>query len=51
MTKRARYIIYAILIAFAWVSQLLYPEQMIAEPLWWTGFVLLIAIFIEVSQR
>lgn len=51
MSKRTRYIIYAVLIAFAWLSQLLYPSEMILEPIWWTGFILLIAIFVEVSQR
>lgn len=51
MSRRTRYFIYAFMIGFGWLSQALYPGEMIAETVAWTFFIILIAIIIEIWAK
>lgn len=51
MSKRTRYFIYAFMIAFGWLSQILYPGELIWETIGWTLFILLIAMVIEIWAK
>lgn len=47
MSKKARYTIWIILLSFPWLSQALFPDNPIWEPITWTVFILAIILVIE----
>lgn len=47
MGKRARYILYALVLALPWASQIMFPNESIWEPVWWTISVFGVILVIE----
>lgn len=48
MSKKTRYTLFAIMLIFPWVSQLMFPSESIWEPVGWT---MLMAVLIFVIEK